>query len=261
MVPLIAAMAASSAAQPAGSYFGAKASESAAAKAAQAQREALAFQKQQWATTQKNIAPWIQAGERGLSNYERLASEAAQPEFTYQIPDFQFDAYRDPGADYQMSQAAKALNNSSIAKGLMGGGAVKAILAKQHELAGTAYGGAWNRYLDKSKMDYTQASDKYKRNLEYQNLGLERQKGLYETGGQMAAGLGQMSNTAAQAIGSTYGNIGEAQASGILGKSNAINQGITGLTNTLSQGLGYYYGNQTPTGTAWDGIQTNRNLG
>lgn len=261
MLPFAAAAAATVAGQMAASYFGGEAAKDAARIASGAEREGLAFQKQTWDKTQQNIDPYLKAGTRGLSEYERIAGSAAQPEFNFSQPEFSFDVHRDPGADYQMSQATRALNNSSLAKGLTGGGAAKAIMAKNQEMAGTAYQGSWNRFMDKSKYEYTRESDKYKRNLEFQNLGLDRQQDLYKTGATLASGLGQIGNEASRQIGATYGNIGQTQAGGIIGANNAWQQGASNVMNTLGQGLGYYYGTPGRNPLQWDGRQTNTNLG
>lgn len=253
MVPLIAAAAVAAATSAAGSYFGAEASTDAARLAAEQEQKGLDFQKETWAKTQENMSPYMEAGKRGLTGYEAGIAGAKQPEYTYKNPEFDFSTYEDPGAQYQMAQATKALNNSSLAKGLGGGGALKAIMAKNQEMAGTAYQGAFNRYITKNQQDKTYADDAYKRNLEYQNLGINRQKDLMTQGASMASGLGQLGSTTGQQIGQSYGNIGASLASGAAGAGNAINQGLTGFSNAVGKGIGAYYGAQ-PT-------QTNNNLG
>lgn len=251
MVPLIAAAAASAAASLAGSYIGAEASKDAARLAAEQEQKALDFQKETWAKTQENMSPYMEAGKRGLTGYETAIGGAKQPEFTYKLPEFSFDTYSDPGAKYQMEQATRALNNSSLAKGLGGGGALKQIMAKNQEMAGTAYQNAYQRYLSKNQQDYGYASDAYKRNLEYQNLGINRQKDLMTQGATMASGLGQLGTSTGQQVGTTYGSIGSSLASGAAGAGNAWNQGMTSFTNNLGSMMGSIYGKG----------QTNNNLG
>lgn len=246
MVPLVSgALALSAGAQIASSIMGSNAAKDAAAAAARAEQRALDFQKEQWNTTQKNIQPWIKAGTEGLAEYQNLARTATQPTFNYQIQPFQFSTYSDPGAQYRMAQATKALNNSSIAKGLSGGGALKAIMAKNQEMAGQAYGDAWNRYLENTKLGYGAETDKYNRNLGYQNAQLERQKDLFTTGGTMASGLGTIGTQYAKNVGDTMTAQGASAVSGILGSQNAISQGLTGLSNAAMQALPYFMKNQT----------------
>lgn len=255
MIPAIIAAAAASAA--AGLYGASQASDAAttaAKKAAEQEQKALDFQKGVWSTTQANAQPYMVAGNTATQKYQQLAGSATQPDYNYKIPDFKFDAYSDPGAQYQMSQATRALNNSSLAKGLGGGGALKAIMAKNQEMAGTAYQGAFSRYKDKTQMDYTQANDAYKRNLEYQNTELGRQKDLMTTGATVASGLGTQGTVMANTVGSTYGQLGSSYASGEIGRSNAITQGLNTGLNGVFNAIGYGQGFKKPG-------QTNNNMG
>ena len=258
MVPLIVgAMAASAAAGIASSIIGANASKDAAAAAAAQEQKALDFQKQTWATTQANEAPYLKAGEQGLANYQSQINSATQPEYNYKIPDFNFSTYEDPGSIYRMAQAAKAINNSSISKGLTGGGAIKALASKQQEMAGNAYSDAWNRYLQNTQQQYKQAGDIYNRNLDWQNTQIGRQADLAKTGASMASGLGSLGAQTGSQIGQTYSNLGSSNASGIAGAGNAINQGISTVTNGLTKGVGYLNGSQT--NNLFDNGQTTTN--
>lgn len=251
-VPLIAA-AVAAAASIAGSYFGAEASKDAARMAAEQEQKGLDFQKETWAKTQENMSPYMEAGKRGLSGYESGIAGAKAPDYAYKNKDFNFSTYEDPGAQYQMAQATKALGNSSLAKGLGGGGALKALMAKNQEMAGTAYQGAFNRYLSKNQQDKTFADDQYKRQLEYQNLGINRQKDLMTQGASMASGLGQLGTTTGQQVGQSYGNIGSSLASGAAGANSAIQGGMSSFSNAVGTGVGAYYADQKN--------QTNNNLG
>lgn len=249
--PLIAAAAVAAAASLAGSYFGGEAAKDAARLAAEQEQKGLDFQKETWAKTQENMSPYMEAGKRGLTGYESSIAGAKQPGYEYKNKGFDFSTYEDPGAQYQMAQATRALQNSSLAKGLGGGGALKAIMAKNQEMAGTAYQGAFNRYITKNQQDKTFADDQYKRELEYQNLGINRQKDLMTQGASMASGLGQLGTTTGQQIGQSYGNIGTSLASGAAGANSAYQGGMKSFSDAVGTGVGAYYGSQ----------QTNKNLG
>lgn len=261
MVAMIAAAAAAAASQIASSAISANAASNAAGAAAAQEQKALDFQKNQWETTQRNINPWITAGQSALGDYQSKVAGYRQPEFDYKLPDFNFSTYSDPGAQYQMEQATRAINNSSLSKGLGGGGALKALMAKNQEMAGTAYQNAFSRYLQKNKQDYGYANDQYDRNLNWQNTDLERTKNISDTGASMASGLGKLGNDAGAQIGASYGNIGASQASGIAGAGNAYSQGVTGLTNTLGKGLGYYMEHQKEINDFFNGQTNNTNNG
>lgn len=247
MVPVVlaGAIAASAAASLAGAYMGANASRDAARIAANQEQKGLDFQKETWAKTQENMRPYMDAGTRGMAGYESRIASAQAPEYTYKLPEFSFNTYEDPGANYQMAQATRALNNSSLARGLGGGGAIKAIMAKNQEMAGTAYQGAFNRYISKNQQDKNYADDAYKRTLEYQNLDINRQKDLMTQGATVASGLGQLGSSTGQQIGQSYGNMGQTIASGGLGAANAYINAGNSIANTIGQGLGAYYGGQT----------------
>lgn len=256
--PLIAAAAVAAAATLAGSIIGANAASDAASKAAEQEQRGLDFQKEVYGKSQENLQPYMAAGKEALGKYQTLASGATQPTYDYKIPEFNFNVNKDPGADYQMAQATRALSNSGLARGVTGGGLLKSIMAKNQEMAGTAYQGAWSRYLDKTKMDYTSANDSYKRNLEYQNLGLERQKGLLDLGQSSAVGANAAGAEAGKQIGASYGQLGSTAASGALGAGSAWTSGLSSLANTGATLYGYSQGLKAPnTPTA----QNNNNTG
>lgn len=258
MIPLIAAAAASAAASLAGSYMASEASKDAARMGAEQEQKGLDFQKGVYDTQQKNLSPYMQEGTKALTMYSGLASGAKQPEFTYKTPEFNFSTYEDPGAQYQMQQATKALQNSGMAKGLVGGGLMKSIMAKNQEMAGTAYQGAFDRYLNKNKFDYTTSSDAYKRNLEYQTLGLDRQMDLAKLGQASAVGANAAGSEASKNIGASYGNIGQTLATGGLGSASAWTTGLSSAANNIGQMYGYSQGIGVPkTGNQ----QTNNNTG
>jgi hypothetical protein len=200
MIPLVIAAAATAAASIASSVIGANASKDAAAASAAQEQKALDFQKGVWNQTQENISPYLQAGKQALTTQQGLINDATKPQYNYKIPDFNFDTFSDPSANYRMAQAAKAINNSSIAKGMGGGGAVKALASKEQELAGGAYSDAWNRYLQNTSNQYKQANDTYARDLDWQNTQIKRQGDVATQGAQMASGLGQLGTTTGQRV-------------------------------------------------------------
>lgn len=239
MIPLVVAAAAAAAASIASSAISANASSDAAAASAAQEQKALDFQKGVWTQTQANEAPYLKAGQAGLSDYQSKVNSATQPQFNYKLPDFNYSTQTDPGAIYRMDQATKAINNSSIAKGLGGGGAIKAIMSKNQDMAGQAYSDAWNRYLAKNQQDYGYANADYERNLNYQNTDIARSKDLMTQGANVAAGLGTTGVATGNQVGTSYGNIGQSQASGILGAGNAASRGIASGVNALGQAIGY----------------------
>lgn len=250
MVPLIVGMAAASAAASIyGANKSAEAATDAANTAAAQEQKGLDFQKSVYEENKANLSPYVKAGTQALDTYQQKLAGATQPTFDYKIPEFKFSTYEDPGANYMMAQATKALQGSALARGATGGGFAKALSEKNQEMANTAYGGAWGRYLDKTKLDYGQAADKYTRNNDWLNKLYDRYGNLASAGQSAAVGQADASETLASGVASSYNSIGQSLGSGALGAAGAWNAGLTGATNALGQGLGSYIAydqSQTP---------------
>ena len=241
MVPLIIGMAAASAAASIyGANKSAEAATDAANTAAASTREGIAFQKSVYDQNQANMSPYMESGKQALQTYNEKLAGAQQPEFNYTQPEFNFSTYEDPGAKYQMQNASRALQASSLARGAAGGGFAKALMEKNQEMANTAYGSAWQRYLDKTKINYGQEADKYSRNKDWFNDIMNRYQGQAAAGQSAAAGQGTLGAEIGKNVQGGYNSVGESLASGGLGAAGAWNAGLTGATNALGQGLGAY---------------------
>ena len=269
MIPVIAGMAAASAlASIYGASKSADAATSAANTAAAQEQRGLDFQKQVYSENKANLTPWVTAGKDALNTYQGQLANAKQPEFNYKQPEFNFSTYTDPSAQYMMAQATKALQGSALARGASGGGFAKALSEKNQEMANTAYAGAWDRYKDKTKIDYGQETDKYNRNNDWMNKLYDRYGNLASNGQSAAAGQASSSNQLASGVANSYNSMGQSLASGTLGAAGAWNQGLTGVTNALSNGLGAgvaAYNAGTPNTNLPQGVQdssiTRTNLG
>src|ERR1039458_8807912 len=110
----------------AGNAAGAQVSAAEQAQQLQAQeaQNSLDFQKQEWNTQQQNLAPWLQAGQGGLSQLQTLLGLGGntgakgygslnQP-FTPPTLD---QAKNYPGYQFGLSQGTQAMQNSAAAKG------------------------------------------------------------------------------------------------------------------------------------------------
>lgn len=236
-----------------GGALNSQAATDAASKQAEQQRQALEYQKQLYRDSVLRSEPYVNAGTKAIGDVQNLLSSEKQPTFKYTIPEFNFSTYQDPGADYQMQRAQRALNSSSLSKGSAGGGYSKALAEKQQELAGTAYNNAFNRYKDYNTMKYNEATGNYDRDYTYGQNKIKNQMGLVTQGLQSETALNQQVPQMGQVIGSTYGNIGDARASGVIGSSNAL---TTGLGTAINQLAGYYGFNNSQTPG-----QSNSNLG
>lgn len=235
--------------------MGAKAADKAASQAAQAQREALALSGRMYDETNQRLAPWVQTGQQANQRLAGLVSGMQQPGFDYQQPGFNFDVYKDPGANNTISEAVKALSASSLAKGGMGGGALKALNEMTQSLAQSInFAPAWNRYLDESKMRYGQAADKYGRAREFQQGQIGNEMGLANAGREAATGLGNFGQAQGQFGAGLLSGIGQNQAAGTLGANNTLWSGISGAANQLGGMLGNIWGGRSIEAPAqnWD---------
>lgn len=196
--------------------------------------------------TSARLSPWVQSGQEANQRLSGLVSGMQQPSFDYQQPGFNFNVHQDPGANYTMSEAIKAINASSLAKGGMGGGAIKALNEMTQGIAQQNYQGAWNRYMDKSKMDYGQASDQYGRNREFQQSQIGNEMGLANAGREAAMGLGNFGQAQGHLGAGLLSGIGQNQAAGTMGANNALWSGISGATNRFGGMLDSIWGEKKP---------------
>lgn len=210
----------------AGGLMGAQAASDAAAAQARANREALEFAQRQFDTTRGNLSPFLETGVQANQRLGDLVAGMQQPGFDYQQKPFEFDEYKDPGAQYAIDQAMQALNASSLAKGGMGGGAIKAMTTQAANLGLGAYQGSFGRWMDTSNMLNNQAQQKYGRDLGWQSNVLDRNTQLSGAGQNAAAGLGGFAGANASLGSGLLSNIGGAEAAGKLMGTNAL---ITGL--------------------------------
>lgn len=225
----------------------ADAQSGAALSAAQLQKQeadnALAFQKQQWETQQKNIAPWLTAGTAGVNDLSRLLGVGGDPNsagYGSLMQGFgeQFQAptgateQNDPGYQFRLDQGMKALQNSAAAKGgLLGGNTGTALQRYGQDYASNEYGNVYNRALG----EYQQRYNIYNQNQSNQYNRLAGLSGV----GQTAAGqLGQEGQAAANNISNTMLTSGAQQGQDIQNAAAARASGYVGGANAWSSGLG-----------------------
>ena len=221
-----------------GGLIGSNAAEDAAAAQTRALQEAIALQRQQYETSQKQIAPYVSAGAGALENYRNLASGLTQPGFAYEQKPFDYSNYDNPGARKAIQDAVQAINESGIARGAAGGGTAKAILQSAQDISWGNRNNAFDQWLKESQLRQGQAESKYARDLGFQGQKIGYQKDIADTGLNASLGGGQLGQRQAESIGGLMGNVGAAQATGRLAGANALTSGISGLGNSLSSGLG-----------------------
>ena len=204
--------------------MGAMSSDSAASAAAAKEEQAIEYQKQIQNQSTSNLQPTIQAGNEALQQYQKQLGSVQQPGFNYQQQPFNYDQNSDPGTQFQIAQAAKAIGNSALAKGMVGGGTADALAQREQEIGGTAYQGAYNRYMGQSEMGYNQAQGQYTRNSDWLNNLMNRYGGLAQSGAQAGTALATTGSVNAGNIGKLYQGLGATQAGGIMGSSSALRE-------------------------------------
>lgn len=193
--------------------------------------------------------PYASAGASAVGQLPGMVAGLSKPEFGYKQSDFNYDAYKDPGVEVALRSAAQALNASSIAKGAMGGGAMKAMATEQSNLAQTGYKNAWERWLGESQMRQGQAESGYKRDFDWQNNRIDKTAGLANMGQTAAtARAGVLGNKAAAQY-QPFAEMGGARGAGTVGAANALTNGIGGLVDTASSYLGRA---SAPRTTVWN---------
>ena len=198
-----------------GGLIGSNAAEDAAAAQTRALEQAIALQRQQYETSQKQIAPYVSAGAGALESYRNLASGLTQPGFAYEQKPFSYSNYDNPGARYAMQQAAQAINESSIARGAAGGGTAKAIAQQINDIAGQNYKQRL-RPVARGIPDAPRAGGKQVRPRPgFQGQKIGYQKDIAGTGLNASRRWTAWARQA-ESIGGLMGNVGAAQATGRL---------------------------------------------
>ena len=188
------------------SYLGSKeqssAAESAAASQSQAAQLGIQEQRRQFDISQKNLAPWLEAGKTDLANLQRTE------EGTYER------AVMDPN-QYKQSPGYNWLQQQGI-KGL------------QQGLSSTGQLGKFS--ADATKFGQGLALQDYTGYLGRLESLMNRYAGTAQVGQTASGQLANLGQNTANQIGNLYGNMGQAQAGGAINQANAT----TGLYNNLA---------------------------
>lgn len=245
MLPLIAAGIGA-----AGSLASSAIQSSAARRAAAQQealiREGLAKASGIYDDAAGSFDPYTAAGSTAAGNLPGMVAGMKQPGFDYKQGDFNYDAYKDPGVDVALREAAKALNASSLSKGAMGGGALKAMAVEQSNIAQGGYKNAWERWLGESQMRQGQAESAYKRDTDWMDSMFDKTAGIAKMGAEAAQGRANVLSNKAQAQYAPFADMGGARGAGTMGAANALTNGIGGAVDNAAT----YMGRSSTPGTA-----------
>jgi hypothetical protein len=211
------------------SVIGADAAGKAADIQAGAQRDALAYQKQQYEDIRKLSTGGRAAGANALNQLGALGSGTygmydaegnqigtgtGSGYFTQQYTPEEFAKGQDPGYQFRLQQGQEATNRmANMGGGMISGNALKGQEDYTQGLASTEFTNAFNRFQTGRQNIYNTLA------------GIA---GLGQNSTNTAAGA---SNVASTNVGNTISNLGAAQAGGIVGQANAITGGLQNWGN------------------------------
>lgn len=201
----------------------AKAARDAAQLQYQAAQDAIAEQRRQYDVTRGDLAGYMGAGQRATDRYTSDLFGGA-----YDAPQWQgVNMAQDPGVQYRLDQAQKAIQASAAARGgLLGGGTMRAINKEAQGLASQEYGNAYNRASQDYARQYGATQDK-----------ANRFQGLMASGQNAAAGLGGIGQNTAGQIGLLGTQGANAMAGGMNQAAQFRAQGLMGLGDSFGSGL------------------------
>ena len=203
-----------------GALIGGNAAQSAANTQAGAAEQAAQIQQQEFNTTTKNLAPFLQGGTNTLATLLKQLGIGTNGQLTPGAPlttPFNASLYhQSPGYQFQLNQGLNAVQNASSATGgINSGNTLKAL---------TQYGqGVANQ-------DYYQGQQVYQGQ---QNQLFNYLQTLAGSGQNAGAQLGALGNAAAANQGNFVTQAGNALAAGTIGQANALTGGINGVSSNF----------------------------
>jgi hypothetical protein len=217
------------------------AAQNAQALQAKEAQDALDFNKQQYANTQKNEAPYLGAGQTALDQLSKGTAPGGSLVTPYQgfTAPTGLDIQNDPGYQARLALGTDTLQKSAAARGsVLTGATGKALDSYAQDYASNEYGNVYNRALNtygtNASNYYTGQGNTFNRLNSLATMG---QNTAVSQGNQGQAAANNNANidlTTGAQQGQDLQNAGTATASGYVGGANAINSGISGVTSGLS---------------------------
>lgn len=213
-----------------------------------ASQDALGFQKQQYADTQANMAPWLNAGKTNLASLQQLLGTAQNPGQLMQgygefkQPTGADMVANDPGYQARLNLGTDTLQRSAAARGnLLTGGTAKALNSYAQDYASNEYNNYYNRALNtygtNASNYYTNQNNQYGRLAGLAGMGQQTASNLGTLGANTANNMSQNVLGTASQMGQDYQNAGAANASGIVGSANAWGGALQGVTGGVQNML------------------------
>lgn len=180
----------------------------------------------QFDAVKSNLDPYVKGGLLGQEAYQSGLMGGQ-----FDAPQWQgVDMAQDPGVQYRMDQAQKAIQASAAARGgLLGGGTLRAINRESQNMASQEYGNAYNRASQDYARTYGGIQDKANRLM---GLGQQGQVAANQLGGFGANMANQTADLRLRGAGAMAGGINQAadfSGQGLVGLMGSINKGIGGM--------------------------------
>lgn len=224
----------------------ARAAKRAAAEANALMREGLEFQKGIYSDSKTNLNPFIEAGQRGVTGFEGAVSNFTQPTLDFQKKDFSLNNWKDPGYDFRLAEAQKAIEGAAAAKGgALGSGALKSLQGRSQDMASQEFQNAFNRFDTDQKRKFNEATGIYDRDFQFGTQNIKNWGDLSNMGLGAAGTLGGLGQGFGSQVGQTYSNMADNVGTGIMAggqaDANTWNNLFSGGSD-LFKDLGAYYG-------------------
>jgi len=231
-------------------------------EAQQTIRDALAQNRADLIGENGLLTPYIGLGTDTLSTLKTLMAPGGELNRTFNFQDIQ---NLDPGYQFRMDQASKALQSSAAAKGgALGGGTLQALSNLNQNLASAEAQNAFSRLTQQQRERFDrlntllgtgyQAASGAGQLLTNQNLTGAQNIGQFMISPAQWAGTTLVGATEEQArnameAGRSISNLmtgaGNAQAAGIVGGANALSAGLGGVAGAAGDIFRYYQDQNT----------------
>lgn len=220
----------------------ASAAEQAAQLQYQESQNALQFQKDQWNTQQKNLAPWLSEGQSALANLKGLTSKPGSglltPWTETFVPPTEAQAEQYPGYKFGLDQGTEALQNSAAAKGSLESGNTQEALTKfAQNYAQNDYTNVYDQAMQQFNQRYgifeNNQTNEFNKLAALSGMGQTAATTLGTEGQQASQNVGNIDLTTGAQQGQQINNAAAATASGYIGGANAWGGALSGGTNNL----------------------------
>jgi hypothetical protein len=221
-----------------------RAIKNAARSQAEAMDKATDLQREMYTQNRADLMPWMDSSKKYLGRMGELYDQGAfnMPNEDLEGPAFNFDMQMDPGFQFRMDNALKALKASQSARGSrLSGGSMAGLMDRAQGVASDEYGNAFNRQYGMYNDQYQRRGNAYNRRASNMANQFNQLSGMGGMGAsQSMVGLGQ--NYGNQ-MGNLYMQQGQNQANSIMAQQQARQNNPWNTKNLLTpdtafEGLG-----------------------